>query len=84
VEKEGVKKSGPLTDLAKRMIGDFEALTQSFGTEVLPYDNAKAYGGYNGQEVRSWLLEWEGSHWRNGEGVWQRRLRSWNMRLTVQ
>jgi hypothetical protein len=48
VEKEGIPKSGPLTDLAKRMIGEFEDFTAKHKTIVLPYDKRKGVWRHNG------------------------------------
>lgn len=48
IEKEGVKKSGPLTDLAKRLVGEFEEFTKGNGTFVLPYDKRRGVWRYNG------------------------------------
>lgn len=50
VSKEGVKKSGPLTDLAVELIDKFECLTKKLGTTVLPYDKRKGVWKYNGQK----------------------------------
>lgn len=41
VEKDGLKKTGPLVDLAKIFISEFEKLTKKLGTVVLPYDKRK-------------------------------------------
>jgi hypothetical protein len=48
VEKEGVKKSGPLTDLAKRMVGEFDDLASGLRTIVLPYDKRRGIWKQNG------------------------------------
>lgn len=46
VRKDGVKKSGPLTDLAIEFIQQFEKLTK--GVIVLPYDKRKGVWKHNG------------------------------------
>lgn len=48
IMKDGVHKSGPLTDLAKRYTGEFEALAKQMGTIVLPYDKRKGIYRRNG------------------------------------
>lgn len=48
VEKDGLKKSGPLVDLANILIGRFEKLTKKLGTLVLPYDKRKGVYKYAG------------------------------------
>lgn len=50
VEKDGVKKAGPLTDLAKLFISEFEELTASNSTTVLPFDKRRGIYKYNGQK----------------------------------
>lgn len=48
VRKNGVSRSGPLTDLAVELIEKFEKLTKKLGTIVLPYDKRKGVWSHNG------------------------------------
>jgi hypothetical protein len=48
VSKEGIEKSGPLTDLAAELIEKFDKLTTKLGTEVLPYDKRRGVWRHNG------------------------------------
>lgn len=50
VSKEGLAKSGPLTDLAVELIGKFDKLVGKLGTIVLPYSKRKGVWKYNGQK----------------------------------
>lgn len=48
VEKDGLKKTGPLVDLANLFIGKFEKLAKKLGTVVLPYDKRKGVWKHGG------------------------------------
>lgn len=48
VEKEGITKSGPLTDLAGIFIDEFTALAKKLKAIVLPYDKRKGVWKHNG------------------------------------
>lgn len=51
VQKDGLRKTGPLVDLAEIFIQEFEALTLSLKTLVLPYDKRKGVWKHNGLKV---------------------------------
>ena len=41
VEKDGLRKTGPLVDYAEDLIAEFESATKKLGTTVLPYDKRR-------------------------------------------
>ncbi len=50
VEKDGLRKTGPLVDYAEELVGKFENLARKLKTIVLPYDKRKGVYKYNGQK----------------------------------
>lgn len=50
VEKEGLRRTGPLVDYAEELIEEFNTFTKKAGITVLPYDKRK--GVYNHQGLR--------------------------------
>jgi hypothetical protein len=48
IEKDGLKKTGPICDLAKRLVGDFEKVAKALRLEVLPYDKRRGVWSRSG------------------------------------
>jgi hypothetical protein len=51
VEKEGLRRTGPLVDYAEDLIAEFEQRAAKLGTAVLPYDKRKGVFNYKGLKL---------------------------------